>query len=192
LQYLPSGHAISGDAPRDPVFFELLGDARVPARSEIVRLLSLLAIGYDEEFIPKGLNAAEFRAQRRAFHESLTPEFRDEYAEFGLGPLIEIDCYDAARQGVARVASLLDSQDLQLRCGAAHFLAWFSENAGEIVTHLEAMLQRATEPLEQAHAILALGLIAGGSQTSSDRSKVVSYRETPFPLAGPVFCRDRP
>src|SRR3954447_8244875 len=53
-RYAASAHAV-------PFLLALAADAATPGRADVLRLLGALAIGYDESFLPAGVDAAGWR-----------------------------------------------------------------------------------------------------------------------------------
>jgi hypothetical protein len=165
-----------------PFLVEILQDPETPDRGDIVLLLTHLALGYDGSFLPNGVNPAEFRAWCRAAYKQMRPDKRAHCDLYGIGPLINMTCYDAVRQGVPVVITLLAAPDTDLRRHSARLLAWFPEHSAESVPRLQSLLARSTEPREQASAILALGLLARNSDLSLDHDAILPYRDERHPL----------
>src|SRR5262249_49809233 len=67
------------------------------------------------------------------------------------------------------------ASDAELRCAAAHALAWLPEAAKESVPALRAKLASADSDYEIAHMLLALGLIARNCDATSDLTYLDGY-----------------
>jgi hypothetical protein len=167
-RYQATPHAI-------PFLLELVRNKTTPARANIVTLLAFLAIGYDEYFIPDGIDPARFRAERRAADFGMSTDQRAQCVKYGYGPLIDVACYEAVAAGVPLTRFLLDEADGDLRSACAYLLAWFPEHAAEIVPGLQTALAQTSDPLEQAHLILSLGLLGSNSTMRLDNEAILPY-----------------
>jgi hypothetical protein len=165
-----------------PFLLEMLRDPSTHERADIVDLLASIAIGYDENFIPNGVDPAKFRTERHEWDSKMSVGDRADCNQYGFGSLVDVACYDAVAEGVPLILSFLDDVDPDLRCAATYLVAWFPEHAATAIPALHALLARATEPLEQAYAILSLGLLARNSAVSIDRETVLSRMGEPHSL----------
>jgi hypothetical protein len=75
-RYQATPHAI-------PFLLDLVRDRKTPARANIVTLLGFLAIGYDEYFIPDGIDAVGFRAHCRAENAAMSADQRAKCDKYG-------------------------------------------------------------------------------------------------------------
>lgn len=191
-RYEASAHAV-------PFLLELLADPATPERAAILELVTSLAIGYDESWLPDAFPAASYR-QRAVGGEQLLQaapnptgdedddssyqywESLDERQQEQLSAHIELAVYDAARAGVPLYCALLADEDPRMRVAAAYALAWFSEDATASVGPLTSA---AGDPQASvaATALVALGLIgtddAAAAQTAraalTDRRALVRW-----------------
>jgi len=131
-----------------PFLLELVRNPERPDR-DLLGLLTALAIGYDEAWLPDGFPVAQLReaaqggeevlrsapplahgdepAERRLrYWDSLDPE-----AEARAYAYIELATYDAVRAGVPAFVDILAQPDASPgdRTGAVYALAWFPEEA---------------------------------------------------------------
>jgi HEAT repeat protein len=136
------GTRYEASAPAVPFLLELLADPATPDRHELLGLLTSIAIGYDETWLPAGMRIAEFRAWAADRGE----------ASFALA------AYDAVRAGVGLFATVATDPDPALRTAAGYAMAWFPEEAATSAPAL-ARLAGDTDELVAATAIVALGLI---------------------------------
>lgn len=164
-----------------PFLLELAGDAGTPNRASVLGLLTSLAIGYDEAWLPSGFPVADYRERARGGEEIFraTPplgegegqvRYRfwhwntlDKEAQIRVYTYIELAAYDAVRAGVPLFARILTEPAAPIaeRRAAAFALAWFPEEA---TVSVPALVQAAgdPEPSLAASALVALGLVGGG------------------------------
>jgi hypothetical protein len=165
-----------------PFLLELLADPATPERTELMGLLTSLAIGYDESWLPDGFPAASYRERAVGGEEVLraapTPtgdedddsgyryrESLDEQQQERMFAHIELAVYDAVRAGVPLFCALLADDDPRLRVSAAYALAWFGEDAATSVAPL-ASAAGDPEASVGATALVALGLTGAGDTTA--------------------------
>jgi len=168
-----------------PFLLELLADPATPERTEVLALLTSLAIGYDEAWLPDGFPVASYRERAVGGEEVLraapTPtvdedddssyrywESLDEQQQDRLFAHIELAVYDAVRAGVQLFCVLLGDDDPQMRVAAAYALSWFSEDAATSAAPLTATASDPAAPVA-ATALVALGL-AGADDTGAART----------------------
>ncbi|MGW4463939.1 hypothetical protein [Micromonospora sp. NPDC004704] len=162
-----------------PFLLELLADPATPERSAILELLTSLAIGYDETWLPEGFPIASYR-QRAAGGERLlgaAPELADDednegrYTYYGslsdedqqrLFAYIELAVHDAVRVGVPLFRTLLADDSAEMRTVTAYALGWFGEDGPGSVP---ALVGAAGDPQAEvaATALVALGLVGTGN-----------------------------
>jgi HEAT repeat protein len=165
-----------------PFLLELLADPATPERTEILDLLTSLAIGYDESWLPDTFPVASYR-QRAVGGEQLlqaapTPtsdenddssfrywESLDEQQQERMFAHIELAVYDAVRAGVPLYCDLLADEDPHMRTAAAYALAWFFEDAATSVGPLTTAAGDPQTPVAAA-ALVALGLIGTDRRTA--------------------------
>jgi HEAT repeat protein len=161
-----------------PFLLELLADPAVPEREEILELLALLAVGYDEEWLPDGFPVGDHRREAAGGEEVLRAAPPCRVGRPGTGPTarfaywmsldaermlragthIELRVYDEVRAGAPLFRALLRADDRRLRVRAAYLLGWFVEDAAETVP----VLRTATgdpDVVVAAVALVALGLL---------------------------------
>jgi HEAT repeat protein len=158
-----------------PFFYELLGTPSTPDKNDIIYLLVSLALGYEEYYLPDGLDPVAFRCNLTESQQQISADDRAACAEYGYGPRIDIDCYDAVRQGVSTLIRFLDDDDPQVRSAAAYVLAWFPEDSATSLPRLLRLLDQETEHVTLATLILTIGLLARASTVSLDVGKLDSF-----------------
>jgi hypothetical protein len=158
-----------------PFLLELLADPSTPERTAILALLTSLAIGYDENWLPDSFPVADLRpsaaggdqflqAGRKPaaqpgdivcyeYWMSLDAPDRDSVFSY-----IALAVYDAVRVGVPLYCDLLRDDDADMRAAAAYALAWFHEDAAAIVGPLTAAAGD-SQAAVAATALVALGLV---------------------------------
>src|SRR5262249_20568719 len=136
-----------------PFLLEVMADPDGQGRAEVLGLLSAIATGYDEGWLPDPLPIAEYRRAAEGGEALLASAARpgdDDYDEEsgdfafvdGLSEedqnrmytFVEVAAYDAVRSGVPLFRSLL--ADPSLRIGAAYALAAFPEDAAFVLPAL--------------------------------------------------------
>lgn len=149
-----------------PFLYELLRTASVPDKHDLIYLLVSLALGYEEIYLPDGLDTVAFRSRLAQAEQQLSSAERAEYEKYGSSPRIEIDCYDAVRQEVPTLLGLLNNDDPHIRTAAVYALAWFPEEVATSLPRIFQLLNKETEPVTIATVILTIGLLA--RETSAD------------------------
>ena len=66
-----------------PFLYELVADESVEDRHKIISLLVNLALGYEEEYLPKGINPEKFRNELMESEANMTIEQRIRYDKYG-------------------------------------------------------------------------------------------------------------
>jgi hypothetical protein len=178
-RYEATAHAV-------PFLAALAGDSRVEERVEIVHLLCALAIGYDEAYLPSGVDIAGWRAGIERTRNSNSDEGRRRLGEWVAEAAdegerrvrethlavydfdeslrqadVELGAYDAVRGTVPTLCRLLDDPDSQIQAAAAYTLGWFPEEAAVALFALRPLLDPDVVPGVAANAILSTGLLAG-------------------------------
>jgi len=131
-----------------PFVVELLESPGTPDRPELIELLTALAIGYDSNWLPLGIDMREYRSARE--HATGDDAIVLDW---------ELDAYDAVRECVPTFRELLAGPDADLARRAAHALAWFPEEAAGSVAALERRLAEGLPPPGAATIVVALGLL---------------------------------
>ncbi|QXJ20978.1 HEAT repeat domain-containing protein [Actinomadura graeca] len=180
-RYEASAHAV-------PFLLETLTDPETPDRASILGLLTCLAVGYGEEYLPAGYPIAEHRAAAvggedllaagRAYTDEDDEDVEDEEEDdwetepalFAymqtldpdddgrLGAYVALAAYDAVRAGLPLIRSLAADADAGVRTAAVHVLAWFPEAAAESRPVLVAAADD-PDPAVAATALVALALL---------------------------------
>jgi HEAT repeat protein len=137
-----------------PFLLALAGDPATPERSSVLALLGSLAIGYDESWLPEGVDTVAWRAAVAAMDpdDPVTWLARQELA-----------AYEAVRAGVPRLCALLGDPDSDVRATAVWVLAWFPEEAARIRPALSGLLTAERAPGVVANAVVAAGLLGDDS-----------------------------
>ncbi len=152
-RYQASPHAV-------PFLVQLVAAPETPDRPEIVYLLVSLALGYEESLLPGGLDVAAWRRSVAESESEMSVAERADCDRYGYGPQVDLDCYDAARQGVPALLDLLADGEARLRRAAAYALAWFPEDALRSLPALRERLAQESGDIDVANLLLAIGLLA--------------------------------
>ena len=188
-----------------PFLVRLAADPGTPRRDRIVRLLVHVAIGYDQQFLPAGIDIADWRAriermrsadpaqQRRELDgwvEAARDERerrarsmrRDRYDPAGelRSAQNELDAYDAVRAELPGLRGLLGDDDPRVRAEAAFLVGWFPQEAAASCAALRALLAAERVPEIAASAIVSAGLL-------HDTGLVPQLREY-LSGSGPLLC----
>ena len=167
-----------------PFLARLALDPRTPQRDAIVHLLVALAIGYDEAYLPGGVDIAGWRADVERMHPA-DPAQRlrelDAWVEAGRdeadrrvrgmhratgdpaaalrSALDELAAYDSVRAEVPRLRGLLGDGDPRVRAAAAYLTGWFPQEAPGSVCALRVLLAAEARPGVAANAVVSAGLL---------------------------------
>jgi hypothetical protein len=167
-----------------PFLARLALDSRTLQRHAIVHLLVTLAIGYDEAYLPTGVDIAGWRANVERMH-SADPAQRlreldawveaardeagrevrstlravDDPAEALRSARDELAAYDAVRAEVPRLRRLLGDGDPWVRAAAAYLTGWFPQEAPDSVSALRVLLAAEARPGVAANAVVSAGLL---------------------------------
>jgi hypothetical protein len=163
----------------------LRGGAVLPdLRAPLVRLLTVIAVGWDEGLVPGGLPAA-------APPDPTGPE--------GAGPATGDD-FDGAADGIdirdmwalpshaavgaelPRLLPLLADPDDEVREYTAYLCAWFPARADAVLPALRSRLAEEGSPRVRACLALALAMAAGGRHEPGDVDLVSRLAGDPDPL----------
>lgn len=150
-----------------PFLYELVRDPHIPERANILYLLGSLALGYEEEYLPNGFDPAAFRREVAEADAQVSAEDRLAQAKFGWYRNVELECYDAVRQGVPTILPLLDDPDPAVRRAAVYLLAWFPEEAATTLNLVQAKLATEEDEDTLATIILSLGLLARSTEAEA-------------------------
>ena len=150
-----------------PFIYEMLESPETLGRAELVYFLVSLALGHEDEFLPRGLNANEYRDRLSQSNENLSDEQRVHCKTIGIGPQVDLDCFQAVNDGIPLLISLLNESEEELRQAIAYTLGWFSDHANESMPALYRMLENKDETTV-GHSLLSLGLLARNSESKLD------------------------
>ena len=182
-RYEATAHAV-------PFLLEVLADPQGHDKAELVVLLTALAVGYDEYWLPDGLPIAEHRrtAEGGAMLLAAAPHPDDDGYDEEVGDAdyvetlsrreqeallahIAVAAHDAVRQGVPLFRTLLAHPDPAVRAAAAYALAWFPEDAEGSVPALAALATSDVDDGIAATARVSMGLL--GTATDFDDPRPV-------------------
>jgi hypothetical protein len=150
-----------------PFLYELISSPDTPDRNEIVELLAFIAVGYDESYLPDGIDSVALRGDYEDSISQMSPSERAKCETYGFGPRVELDCYEAVLSGASVLLRLATEDDIKLRRAAVYALAWFPEYGSHSIPVIEAILTGSVEHIDVANALLALGLLARESDDGS-------------------------
>lgn len=187
-----------------PFLARLAADPRVPRRDEIAKMLQALAVGYDEAYLPAGIDIAGWRAavgesrsadpaevlreldawveaagneaerRTREWHRAIADPARD--LEYQEN---ELSAYDAVRAELPGLRGLLGDDDPRVRAAGAYLLGWFPEEGAASAAALRALLAGEESPGVAANAIVSIGLLLGDS---GFEPSLREYLRAPDPL----------
>jgi hypothetical protein len=182
-----------------PFLARLALAAETSGRADIVDLLASVAVGYDEAYLPNGVDPAAQRAeyeQLRSGRAQRMREFQHRIAAArGATPRQQqqlrrrifdyeakvraaddqLQAYAAVRSHVPMLRALLAEDDAGLRASVAYLVAWFpEEEAADSVAALTQLLEREDDPRVTATAIIAVGLIGGSELVPGLRRRLAS------------------
>lgn len=167
-----------------PFLVALAAADAVPGRAELLRMLAMLAIGYDEEHLPAGVDTETWRARTARITSAdrddrlrqldqwvadspddrtrRSREFRrmtyDLDAERDQA-LAELAAYDAVQARLPALRGLLGDPDAGVRAATAYVLGWFPEEAEQTLPALLDLLAGEANAGVTANAIVAAGLL---------------------------------
>jgi hypothetical protein len=173
-----------------PFLLAMAADPGMPDRPGIVRLLGALAIGYDESYLPAGVDMEWWRGEVAKMRAADPAEVYREYDEWvaqatddgerrsrelqrrtfdfdsaRTGAECELAAYDAVRAGVPGLCALLSEKDPSLRAVAAWAVSWFPEESSVILPALLDRPETEDVPGVAANVIVAAGLLGDASLT---------------------------
>ncbi|MGA4539357.1 hypothetical protein ACPA54_05130 [Uniformispora flossi] len=182
------GDRYSATAPAIPPLIAAADDPEAPDRDRILRLVALLAVGYDDAHIPGGFDAVGLRAEsariaardvgeaRRAMaawvadapnddiraNRAYLLDVRDFAAERDQAARA-LRCYDEALAGAPTYRRLLLDPDASVRTAAAYLLGWFPEDAAPTIPLLAARAVADPDGTAATTAAIAASLLGGGT-----------------------------
>lgn len=148
-----------------PFLYELLANNSTPAKRDIIYFLVHLALGYEEYYLPDGID-----------EQALTNELNE--ADGG----VAAKCYHAVRAGASQLLELLEYEDDSVRRAAVYALAWFPTEARRSIPAIQHLLADYFGVDDSATALLALGLLGRNCDVGFDEYQIRSFLTSPFPL----------
>jgi HEAT repeat protein len=155
-------------------------------RQDIVYLLGSITVGYDESYLPRGIDIAGQRAEIEQLRLVDRAERMREVNEWVDAATDEADrrrretrraiydidfelrsaedqlgAYDAVRRQIPALRDLLEADNPDLRAATAYLLGWFPEEAPTSIEALRNLLRSETIPGITANAIVSVGLLGG-------------------------------
>ncbi len=158
-----------------PFLYELIENKSVEDRHKIILLIVNLAIGYEEEYLPQGLNPKKFRNELNERELNMTKAQRKNCELYGYSAAALIKCYDFVKEGIPVLLECLQSEDEKVRIAAIYAISWFPEEAENSIPKIFELLNGIEGELEIANAILAIGLINKQCKKSIDLSSFNFY-----------------
>jgi hypothetical protein len=158
-----------------PFLYELIAAPETPDRHEIVYLLVNLALGYEESYLPDGLDVANFRRALKESDSQMAPAGQAECDEYGVGPRVYLDCYDSVQNDLPVLFKLLTDDDARLRRAAIYALTWFPENASQSLPAIRQSLANASDEIEVANALIAYGVLARSSKSAINEPELHDF-----------------
>lgn len=158
-----------------PFLFELLQSDEVKEKENIIFLLIKLALGYENAYLPEGLNIDDFIKEIADLDADMTPQERRENKSYGFVPQALLDSYQAVKKGVPVFISLLNDKDILVNRASVYALAWFPELAPDLINHVKNKLKNYSEDKDIANAIITIGLLNKSSKLKSDISFLEEY-----------------
>lgn len=194
------GDRYSATAPTIPHLIAAADDPGTPDRDRILRLVALLAVGYDDAHIPGGFDAAGLRVEaartaardvgeaRRAMaawvadapnddiraNRAYLLGVRDFAAERDQAAWA-LRSYDEALAGTPAYRRLLLDPDSSVRTAAAYLLGWFPEDAATAVPLLAARVSADPDRTAAATAAIAASLLGGGTALAPWAVRTVAH-----------------
>lgn len=167
-RYEATPHAI-------PFLYELIENETVLDKHKIISLLVNLALGYEEEYLPEGINPEKFRNELMESEANMTDEQRVNCEKYGYSTIALINCYDFVKEGIPILLKCLKSDDEKIRKVALYATSWFPEEAENSIPKIIEVLSQIEEEIEIANAVLAIGLLNKQSQKNIDLSPLNYY-----------------
>ena len=155
-----------------PFLYELIQSEDTPERVELILMLVHLALGYEESFLPEGLDISTYRQSLKKAEEQLSEEQRKENLLYGHSLSALIDVYDEVKKGLPILYKLLDHADVEIAKVASYVLAWFPEEASTSISQILRKVPGIEDELHLCAAILSLGML----ERTSDEKSNLDYR----------------
>lgn len=158
-----------------PFLYELVQTEAVRDKHKIVALLINLALGYEEEYLPEGIDVEKFKKGLLESEAQMTPDQKANCEKYGYSASVLINCYEYVKEGIPIFLQYLENEDNNLRKCVIYAISWFPELAEASIVKITDQLPKLEEEKEIANAILAIGLLARQSSKESDISGLIKY-----------------
>ena len=160
-----------------PFLTELATETTVPARSQIISLITQIGIGEERVHIPSGIRPTRYRAdciareqrtrkalerEREMFARSARE--RSPLGTFDVYSSWEWESYQVVEAAVPELAGLLLDEDDSVRNAIIHGIAWFPKHAELVVPMLYQVLKTAECEGETANALIAIGMLTRNAE----------------------------
>ncbi|PHN02508.1 hypothetical protein [Flavilitoribacter nigricans] len=158
-----------------PFLWELIQEDTVRDKPGIIGLLVNLALGYEDEYLPEGIDVQKFREDLLEREARMTNDQRAYAEKYGYSNSALLECYTLVRDGVPLLYECLESGDEELSKAAVYAMAWFPELAETSVARISSHLKRLEDEVAVSNAILAIGLLARQSGLDEELLPVKAY-----------------
>jgi len=130
-----------------PFLIELILDKEVKEKNLIIDYLVSLSLGYEDEFIPDGVDIVKIRSE-------LSTDGRCwEMSKHGLA------CYDLVLENLETLLPLIESSDVAVRDSTIHLLSWFPEFKEKSLPLLKRIAENSNATEDRVAAIMAIGIL---------------------------------
>lgn len=158
-----------------PFIYELIENEEVQDRHKLIFFLVHIALGYEEAYLPEGVNFSVLQLEYEAAEENMTSEQRLENKKYGYSPMAVLNCYYEVEKGVSILQQLIKEEDKLIHNAAIYALAWFPRQANASVKLIQAQIPVLTEEQDIANAILTIGLLIRSSSVEIGTQKLEGY-----------------
>ena len=158
-----------------PFLYELIQAEAIKDKHKIVALLINLALGYEEEYLPEGVDVEKFKKELLESKAQMTPEQKANCERYGYSASALINCYEYVKRGIPILLQYLKNEDKNLRKSVIYAISWFPELAESSIAKITDQLPNLEEEKEIANAILSIGLLARRSSKESNLSRLRKY-----------------
>lgn len=161
-----------------PFLYELIDSESIRDKHKLIYYLISLALGYEEEYLPTGVNPRKFRSKLRNTEADFTSEQIARNREYGYNTEAIIDCYDSVKYGIPILIKHLDDKDEQVRIASTYALSWFPEAAEKSAQELLKRISQISDEIEMANTILSIGLLNKQFEGKIDSSVIEQYLDS--------------
>lgn len=161
-----------------PFLYELIDSESIRDIHKLIYYLISLALGYEEEYLPMGVNPSNLRSELRNKEANFTKEQIDRNRKYGYNTQSIIACYDSVESGIPILIKLLDNQDKQVRIASTYALSWFPEKAEKSAQELLKKISQISDEIEIANTILSIGLLNKQIEDKIDSSIIEQYLDS--------------